>query len=219
MRLFKNILFDVDGTLIDTTTANLSALQELLFQDRKTHYPLEELIPYEGIPGRDALKALGFSNNGFDNSLDSALERWICLTKERAHTFQIYYGIVPVLNVLKRAGVKMGVVTSRTAYELHADSLMCRLMPYFISFVTADCTTEHKPSPEPILHALDITGFQAADTLYIGDTRHDYESATGAGITFIKAEWGEKNFVMGNDGRSARTPIDLLAHVDLPSRC
>lgn len=201
---FRNILFDVDGTLINTTTANLMGLQDLLTMSGKKSYSFDELMKYEGIPGCYTLKALGFEN------IREAQRQWGSLIEHRKYMFEYYYGIQGTLSVLKSAGFGLGIVTSRTSYEVENDPLLTALKSFFRSIITADHTDKHKPNPDPLIYAMNINGFNPSETVYIGDTIHDYEAAKRANIKFIKAEWGGMTFDVDGEHYQAKTPIELL---------
>ncbi len=201
---YKNIIFDVDGTLINTTTANLLSLQELLLLDGKCHHSIENLAEFDGLPGMYTLKQLGMTN------IEEKQKQWIELTSHRKYMFEIYYGVHETLKTLKTAGVNLAIVTSRKKIEISSDSKLGELIHYFDIIISSDHTLKHKPDPEPLLYAMESGGYKIDETLYVGDSIYDFQSACAAQITFAKALWGLKKFEIRAQDYAVKQPIELL---------
>lgn len=185
--MYKCIVFDVDGTLIDTEKAIIYSLQKLLIEEINKEYSYEELIFALGIPSDAALTHLGVSN------LESANVKWGKYMKEFNNYINVYEGIGEMLKTLSTIGVKTGVVTSRTNEELIGDFNNFKLSDYFMYVVCADDTKNHKPHPEPILKFIEISKLNVKDIIYIGDTVYDKQCAEMAGVDFGLAKWGTVN--------------------------
>lgn len=185
--MYNTIIFDVDGTIIDTEKAVLSSLQKLLMTDYNLHYECKDLHFALGIPGADALKQMGILD------VEQACERWNHFMKEYFHTVAIFEGMTMVLKALSEQNIKTGIVTSKTKEELLNDFVPFGLMNYLSYAICADDTVEHKPTPEPILKFLEFANVCPDQAVYIGDTRYDMECAQAAGVDFALALWGSKN--------------------------
>lgn len=201
---YKNIIFDVDGTLINTTTANLLSLQEVLLLDGKCDFSLEDLAQFDGIPGIYTLEQLGVSN------IEERQRQWIELTSHRKYLFEIYYGVHATLKTLKMAGANLAIVTSRKKVEIESDPKLETLSHYFDIIISADHTLKHKPNPEPLLYAIESGGYNVDETLYVGDSIYDFRSACAAQITFAKALWGLKKFEIRAQDYALKQPMELL---------
>ncbi|MVO98084.1 HAD family hydrolase [Paenibacillus lutrae] len=187
MPVYETIIFDVDGTLIDTETAVLSSLQKMLKIDYNLHTELSDLAFVLGIPGAAALPQLGIRD------IARANERWNRYMKEFYSSIQVFEGIADLMSHLKNEGAVQGIVTSKTIEELNNDFVPFGLTQYLSHIVCADDTQRHKPNPEPLLKFLEISNAEPAASIYIGDTIYDYECARDAGVDFGLALWGCKN--------------------------
>jgi HAD superfamily hydrolase (TIGR01549 family) len=206
--LYNTIIYDVDGTLIDTEIAVLSSLQKVLKTDYDRVVPLEELYFVLGIPGSDSLPQLGIRD------VDKANKRWNYFLKDFFHTIQVFSGIKDLLEASKNKNIIQGIVTSKTTEELINDFVPFGLSCYLTHTVCADDTERHKPNPEPILKFLEISGADPKKSIYIGDTVYDYECARDAGIDFGLALWGCKNHQNIQAKYKFERPQDIISLLD-----
>lgn len=173
--MVRAIVFDVDGTLIDTEDAVLKSLQQALLEVQGRSRSLDEIRFVLGIPGARALPKLGIA----PEDVDRVNERWNVFMKDHFDSISIFPGIMDVLKLLKEKGVPTGIVTSKTRQELEHDFVPFGMMEYLSLVVCADDTVHHKPHPEPILKWLERSGAEPNETIYIGDTSYDLECAQG----------------------------------------
>ncbi|MWC29814.1 HAD family hydrolase [Paenibacillus sp. MMS18-CY102] len=204
MRVYNTIIFDVDGTLINTETAVLHSLQKMLKADYDRDVAAEDLTFVLGVPGTTSLPQLGIKDIGAAN------ERWNYFMKEFYSTIDVFAGIRELLETLQSKGIKQGIVTSKTLEELRDDFTPFGLMPYLPYVVCADDTEKHKPNPEPLLHFMKVSGVDPARSIYIGDTIYDYECARDAGVDFGLALWGCKDHEQIPAQYKLKSPLDLL---------
>ncbi len=183
---YPHVVFDVDGTLLDTERSVLLSLRDTLREVMGRDYSLEELEFSLGIPGADALETLGVAN------VPAVLARWEELLQGYRHLDGVFDGIPELLAALKRSGRALGVVTSRTRAEFDLDFSQLEIGPCFQVVITADDTDLHKPHPDPLLKYMELSGAAAEDILYIGDSGHDARCAQAAGVDFGLAGWGAK---------------------------
>lgn len=203
--MYNTFIFDIDGTLINTEQAVLGSLQKLLKNNYKRNMNLQDLVFVLGIPGAVALRQLGIDD------VDQANKCWNDLMREYLHTIHVYDGIQEVLIELREQSILTGVVTSKTNQEYLDDFVpfgLVRDLPYA---VCADDTELHKPYPEPLLKFLEISGAQAENSIYIGDTIYDYECARDAGVDFGLALWGCKQPEIIPAKYKFEHPKDILA--------
>ncbi|AOR25004.1 HAD family hydrolase [Clostridium taeniosporum] len=185
--MYKCILFDIDGTIIDTEKAVINSLQKLLKLEKGTTYPADELSFALGIPGFVALEKLNILD------IDNATKKWNEYLKEFYSDIKVFNGLKEVIEKLYESNVKMGIVTSKTKQELIDDFYPFGLNNYFDYIVCADDTVQHKPEAEPILKCLELTKTIPSETIYIGDSIYDMQCAKNAGIDCALALWGAKN--------------------------
>lgn len=202
--MYHNIVFDIDGTLIDTEEVCLKALQKLILSRQGREVSMEECLFSLGIPSRKVLPMIGME------CTDEILAEWDSYYAEIIDTAKPFDGVMELLHTLKGCPVKLGIITSRSETEMEYDPNMELLLPYFEVILTASDTTEHKPTPAPMLEYLRRTGAKAEDTLYIGDTVYDCQCAKGAGTAFALATWGAASHEGIQADHLPAAPLDLL---------
>ncbi len=181
---YSHIVFDVDGTLIDTFYSNMQSLQDTLKELTGEVHPLEELGRFFGIPGLETAVQLGLPDP------EAALAQWEARLQRYRHTDRVYDGIPQLLETLSRAGLCLGVVTSRTRAEFDADFSKLSIARHFRTIITASDTLRHKPEPDPLLEYIRRTGCEKGQVLFIGDSPYDMQCAAAAGVASGLAGWG-----------------------------
>jgi len=184
----KNILFDIDGTLIDTEKTIIKSFQKTLKDNLNIEPPAEELFYVLGIPGSKAIKK--YSNSPEQDQ--ELLKLWEENDHQMFHYSELFNGIEQMLQQLKGNQTKLGVVTSRTNSESQIVFNNFNIEKYFDTFVTSSMTKLHKPDPEPILKAIENLKIDPTNTIYIGDSIYDFQCARNANVEFALASWGAK---------------------------
>lgn len=181
---YQHIVFDLDGTLIDTERAILPSLRDTLLARTGKHYPEEELTFALGITGVDALERLGIAD------IDGVLALWI----DNMHRYQdavtLFGGVKEVLKALRDNGAILGIVTSQTYEEFAHGFAPFGVSGYFQVVIRAEDTEEHKPAPAPLLKYIELSGARPREVLYVGDSVYDSRCAQAAGVDFALALWG-----------------------------
>lgn len=183
MLRFTHVVFDVDGTLVDSRMSALGSLQQVVGEYTGMVPPLEDLYFSTGIPGENALRQLGITD-------PTALARWRELAGKLAYQITVFPGIVETLERLQDLGCALGIVSSRERGEYADEVTPLGLDPFFPVRVLVEDTERHKPEPEPMLEYLRRTEASPGETLYVGDTIYDMQCARAAGVDFAFATWG-----------------------------
>lgn len=212
--MYKHVLFDMDGTLVNTYKANLGSLVALLDKYSPGHGKVEKDLEFIfGIPGDDGLRALGFT----DDQIPSMVKDWLVMVKERSHDFSIFEGIMPVLKFLKNQGVEMAVVTSRTRNIDMGGPLGTTLpevfRPYIEMDICAGDTKRPKPYSDPIDLYIERTKAKREEVLFIGDTPTDLAAAKAAHVDFGLALWGYAGHEHLYCKHYLRSPWDIVTLV------
>ncbi len=184
--MMKNIIFDIDGTLIDTEYSILTSLQKVLLEEEGRQCSLEDLRFCLGIPGTSVMSRLK------PKDPQRLQYRWNQEMNKHTDSIKPFDGILEVLETLKEKGIKMGIVTSKTQEEFDTDFKPFGINHYFDSIINANHTEKHKPHPEPLLKCMEEMGAAKEETVYIGDTVYDMDCAKGADVKFGLALWGSK---------------------------
>ena len=181
---YKHIVFDIDGTLIDTEYAILHSLQKTLELKLNKKIEISKLTFALGIPGENALKKLGVDN------ISSTIELWNENMNEFRDRISIFSDIEVVLKSLVSSGYKLGIVTSKTKDEFTQDFDNLEINNYLDIVVCADDTEKHKPFPDPLIKYMELSRVEKHEILYIGDTEYDMNCARLSQIDFALAGWG-----------------------------
>ena len=199
---YKEIVFDVDGTLIDTEYAVLYSLQDTVCHFTGETPEIESLTFVLGITGEDALLRLQIAD------VDNALTYWEHALTAYHQSVRVFDGIERVLCDLIARGYNLGIVTSKTRAEYETDFACFDIARHFSRVVCADDTSKHKPDSEPLLKYMERANCKETELLYIGDSVYDRQCAESAHCAFALALWGAKKDM---DGVCAfATPGDLL---------
>jgi pyrophosphatase PpaX len=223
MKNTQAILFDLDGTLIDTTNLILRSFEHTWQSVRGISHSPENILATFGIPLREAMRkllAIKLSATT-DNEVadeDAIVEQLLTtyrafnaanhdvLTKPFAQTTQ-------VISTLRARGYAIGVVTSK-GRELALRGLkLCALDQLIDEAIFMEDTLRHKPEPEPILAALERLQIESHAAVYVGDSFHDILAGQAAGVKTIAAGWGpmpRADLARQNPDVMAESITDLL---------
>ena len=200
---YKQIVFDVDGTLLNTEYAILHSLQETMKTLSGETIPFEKLTFALGITGEDALKILGVKD------ITTTIDFWNKKLRDFANDITLFNGIEELLENLLRLGCEMGIITSRTKEEFEYGFGQFDISRYFKTIICADDTEEHKPNAAPLCKYMELTGADSGQVLYIGDSEYDSQCAENAGTDFALAGWGTHNKMI-RANYYLKKPADLL---------
>lgn len=209
------VLFDLDGTLLDTAPDLAGALNRVRADDALDALPYADIRPWISH-GSHALMRLGFRLAAGTPGYESRRQRLLELY--RAHIAEqtaLFPGMAAVLHALETRGLPWGIVTNKpgwlTTPLLEAVALNGRAA----CVIAGDTLPESKPHPAPLLAAAALLGLPASACLYVGDAESDAQAALAAGMTCLIARYG----YLAPGDEPARwpaagvieTPADLLA--------
>jgi len=201
MARYRHIVFDIDGTLIDTRYAVQTGLRDTVRNRLHKDMSYEELIFSFGIPGLTTLKMLNVPDP------EDALAEWNRHIGEYREHIVVFSGVDELLEKLE--GVGIGVVTSKNSREYRDDFMHFPVSRFIGLAVCADHTEKHKPEPEPLIKYMELTGAEPAEVLYVGDSIYDQMCAHSAGVDFALATWGAVDQNIGSEWYP-KTPQEIL---------
>ena len=183
---FPTVLFDLDGTLIDSGAMILASFRHA------TQTVLGRTIPDHvlvaacgGATIHDQMRAFA------DEDLVDDLVRVYREHNEPLHAdLRAFEGVDGILARLSREGRKLGVVTSKRRKTV---DLAFRVLPierYFGAIVASDEVERHKPDPEPVLLALERLGSRPEEAAFVGDSPFDVGAGKAAGVFAVGVSWG-----------------------------
>lgn len=181
---YRAVLFDVDGTLIDTADLIADSLEHACRVHLNRTHPRETYYALIGQPAIVQMEILG--RDKAPEMMDTAIAYY----EEHAQQEQPFPGALDTMARLVEVGLRVGLVTSKTRMELDPTLERIPLHPYVRVVVTADLTTRPKPYPDPVYLALQTLQIGAHETLFIGDSPYDLQSGRAAGVHTGAATWG-----------------------------
>lgn len=210
----KAVLFDLDGTLIDSAP-DLGAAADKMRVDRGlSSFPLEHYRPMAGAGARGML-GIAFGMTPEHPDYDAMKEEFLvnyenCMTERT----RIFDGVVDLVAQLVALGLPWGVVTNKA--HRFTDPLTSA-MPLFAtaSTIISGNTTPHaKPHPEPLFEAARRLSINPASIVYVGDDERDIVAGLAAGMGTVAATYGylgqQSDISRWNAHLHIDSPIDLL---------
>ena len=213
----RAVLFDLDGTLLDTAPDFMLALNTLRGEHALAPLALAAIRP-QVSHGSSALIRAGFGIAADDPLFESLRLRLLELYAQvLAQATRPFPGIEEVLLTLEARGLPWGIVTNKPGWLTTPLLDALALSQRAGCVIAGDTTTRAKPYPDPLLAGAQVLGVAAHECLYVGDAERDVEAARAAGMAVVIALYGylaehDRPASWGGDGciTSAR---DLLAWI------
>ena len=180
------VLFDLDGTLIDSIGLLLDCVRHT-FEGRIPAPTEAEWIAGIGTPLQKQL-AQYVSSEDEARDLTNRYRTYQRIHHDRLTT--AYPGAVETLTELERRGHPMGVVTSKSNEMMDLGLVHVGLDQFMRTKIGMDSCKIHKPDPFPVMLALQELGYSPDEAVFVGDSPHDIQSGNGAGVISIAALWG-----------------------------
>jgi HAD superfamily hydrolase (TIGR01549 family) len=181
---YKHLIFDIDGTLLDTEYSILHSLQDTLADIQNKDLDINELTFALGIPGEVTLRKLGVQYTKHANKI------WNNNLLKYSSSIKLFDGISELLPELQNKGYQLGIITSKNPQEFTNDFEPHNISGYFSTILCVTDSPRPKPFADPILSYLERTNTSKEEVIYIGDTIYDYQCALNAGVDFGLAVWG-----------------------------
>jgi phosphoglycolate phosphatase len=185
------IIFDLDGTLVDSAEDLRAAINRLLGELGLRPIAVTEI---KGMIGDGVLKLIEralAAANGDPQQKDALLPRFLEIYQANPATLtRCYPGVVETLEALRRQGFHMAVVTNKPVVATNQILQALTLAEFFPVVIGGDSVQQRKPHPAPLLEALRQLEVDVAQSLMVGDNIHDVEAAHAAGIRCVAVTYG-----------------------------
>ena len=187
---FSAVLFDLDGTLIDTAPDLAFALNTLLEQEGL------ETVSYQDIRtvasnGSPALLNLGFGLTTDHSDYPLLQERFFQLYQDNiTRETALFNGMEEVLTALENANIPWGIITNKPAFLTEQLAQGLNLTQRAGCIVSADTTPFSKPHPAPMFYACEMIKKSPEQCIYIGDAARDIEAGKNANMQTVAALYG-----------------------------
>ena len=192
-RPFDAVVFDLDGTLVDTAPDLCAHLNEMLAELGRPGLELAEVRPMIGDGARALLRRGLEASGGLPPGADLDALFLEFLTRYTACPLRfgtVYDGVLPVLEALRAADVRLGVCTNKA--QAPSDRLLAELHldRYFPVIIGGDALTVRKPDPGHLRTVLDRLATPPSRAVMIGDSENDLLTARAAGLPCILVSFG-----------------------------
>lgn len=220
MRGVRAVLFDLDGTLLDSAPDLAAAADQLRVRGGLPSLPLSHYRAHAGAGARGMLRVafdIGPEHATYDQHRLDFFDLYERSLTERTVAFE---GVDALLTALQVQGLPWGVVTNKAQrFALPLTGAM-PLFDRAAAIVCGDTTPHAKPHPEPVLEAARRVGFAPADCIYVGDDLRDIQAGRAAGMRTVAACYGYLGpdadvHTWGADAQ-VNSPLELLKLLDLP---
>ncbi len=185
----KGVLFDLDGTLLDTAPDMAQALNRLRAEHGQQTLSFTQIRPHVSH-GALALVRLGFPHAGEDEVATLRARFLELYSNDLATQTALFPGFEAVLQQLDAWRLRWGVVTNKPAFLTEPLLAALQLAERTTCIVSGDTLAQRKPHPAPLLHAADLLGVDARECVYVGDAERDVRAAHAAGMRALIALFG-----------------------------
>ncbi len=184
---YPTILFDFDGTLVDSIELILESYRHTMRVHRGESFPDSLWLEGLGTPLRVQFRH--FTDD------PAEVEAMIATYREwnMAHhdaMVRAYPGALDTVRSFRAAGARLGIVSSKNRRGIERGVALCGFDGLFDCYVTADSMEASKPDPAPVRHAIAELGGEPGRTLMVGDSPHDIASGRDAGAVTVACLWG-----------------------------
>jgi pyrophosphatase PpaX len=182
---FPVVLFDLDGTLIDSGAIILASFQHAARTVLNREVPAREILARVGGTNlREQMRAID------PDRVDDLVSVYREHNEPLAETLEAFEGVLDVVERLHDEGRRLGVVTAKRRASLDLALARVPLEPYLDVIVASEDTDRHKPDPDPLLEALRRLEATVAEAVYVGDSPFDVQAAKSAGMYMVGVTWG-----------------------------
>jgi pyrophosphatase PpaX len=187
MPAIRTVLFDLDGTLIDSIELILASYRHTMATHGRPPVPDSEWMRGVGTPLREQLAPWARSSEELQ-ALVATYREYNLSNHDRMIT--AFPGMVELVRAVRYSGLRTGVVTSKNREGTTRGLRLVGLEDAIEVLVCADDVANPKPHPEPVERAVTQLGGEAAATLFVGDSIHDLNAGKQAGVLTGAALWG-----------------------------
>ncbi len=202
---YKFVLFDLDGTLINTNRLIIDSFQHTYKTCLELEVCEEEILKYFGEPLLVTLKRYS------EEKADELFKTYIDYNETRHNdTVTIFEGVQELLEELKKQGYTLALVTSKRRKVAQMGLDLFDISKHFDVFVALEDTELHKPNPAPAIKALELLNAKPQEAIMVGDSVFDIHCAHGAGVKSVLVKWSAANGFQGDDASADYVVHDTI---------
>ncbi|MFD2705580.1 pyrophosphatase PpaX [Salibacterium lacus] len=205
------ILFDFDGTLVNTNPLIISSFEHVLDAYYPGRYSREDIIGFIGTPLPENFRAIDpdRSEEMIGMYQQFTLDHHDALLEE-------YAGVTETIQTLHEQGYHLAVVTTKRKETALMGLATSGLAPYFPTVITLADVERAKPDPEPLERAMAALGSKPGETMMVGDSKYDILAGKNAGVTTAGVAWtikGEEHLQSYEPDIMLQTMPDILSYL------
>lgn len=187
--IIEGVLFDLDGTLLDSAPDLYAALKR---QCEEEGAPVPPYAPVREVVSRGAKAVLRYAFGALgEPAVDARVARYLALYEEvMGQATRPFEGVDALLAQLESAGVRWGIVTNKAGFL--TDELLRRIgwADRAAAVISGDTLPVKKPDPAPVTLACKRAGIEPGRSLFVGDDRRDVMAGAAAGLYTVAVSWG-----------------------------
>lgn len=199
----RTILFDLDGTLIDTNQLIMASFRHT-FNYFKLNFTDEQIMAFNGPPLVDTFMKIDPLRA---NEMVETYRTHNHL--EHDNYVEAFPKVAETLKALKDMEIKLGIVSTKMAKGVHMGLAHTGITDFFDSIITFDDVANPKPHPEPVFKAIQELDADVHSTLMVGDNFHDIVAGQNAGVQTAAVAWSQK----GRDHLLTYKPTFMLENM------
>lgn len=188
------VMFDLDGTLVDSVPDLAAAIDRMLLQLGRPAAGVEQVRDWVGNGARVLVRralAGGIEHAAVgDAETEQALELFSDAYAGSHHLSQVYPGVTATLKWLKKQGVELALITNKPERFVAPLLDEMKLGRYFRWIIGGDTLPQQKPDPAALLHVMRLAGVEAQQALFVGDSRNDVLAARAASVPCVALSYG-----------------------------
>lgn len=190
MPSIHTVLFDLDGTLIDTAPDMANALNILLTEEGYKELSFEVIRPVVSN-GSAALVQLGFPEIDDTGTVDRLKKRYLNIYEDKLCVDSVLFpGMLNLIDTIEQLDMNWGVVTNKPGWLTDPLMQQIGLAERAACIISGDTTENRKPHPEPMYLACKMANSSTENCMYIGDAKRDIQAGHNAGMQTVVANYG-----------------------------
>ena len=149
MKKYKAIIYDIDGTLLNTLNMNMYPLMKIIKEETGEDWTFEQVLKFAPYPGMKVMEELGVKDK------EKTYARWVQYVNDYEDGATLFEGFEEVLEKFKEKGLQQAIVSSKLREQYEIDVVSKGIDRYMSAVILEDDTTHHKPHPEPLLKCIE----------------------------------------------------------------